>query len=85
MRHVRLSCLWVRHFQTVEALREALGAFATECNASWRRQRHGCKMTNQIKAERKPLEAKAAKVVIVAAKLKVQSNNCAAEQLKVFL
>jgi hypothetical protein len=55
-----VQLLWVRHFATVEELRQALAAFAAKYNASWLRQRHGYKTPNQIRAEQKALETEAA-------------------------
>ena len=63
----RPQLLWVRHFETVEELRKALGAFAAEYNASWLRQRQGYKTPNQIRAEQKALEPEAATGVKMAA------------------
>ena len=59
--------LWVRHFETVEQLRQALAAFATHYNASWLRQRHGCETPDQIRAEQKALEPEAPTGVEMAA------------------
>lgn len=60
IRTLKEQLLWVRHFATVEELRQALATFATEYNASWLRQRHGYKTPNQIRAEQKALETEAA-------------------------
>ena len=60
IRTLKEQLLRVRHFATVEELRQALAAFAAECNASWMRQRHGCKTPDQIRAEQKALETEAA-------------------------
>ena len=51
---------WVRHFATIEELRQALTAFAAEYEASWLRERHGYKTPNQIRAEQKAPETEAA-------------------------
>lgn len=60
IRTLKEQLLWVRHFATVEELRQALAAFAAEHNASWLRQRHGYKTPDQIRAEQKALEPEAA-------------------------
>jgi putative transposase len=60
IRTLKEQLLWVRHFATVEELRQALAAFAAEYNASWMRQRHGYKTPDQIRAEQKALETEAA-------------------------
>ncbi len=57
----------MRHFATVEELRQALAAFAAEYNASWLRERYGYKTSNQIRAEQKALEPEAATGVKMAA------------------
>jgi len=67
IRTLKEQLLWVRHFETVEELRQALAAFATEHNASWLRQRHGYKTPDQIRAEQKALEPEAATGVKMAA------------------
>ena len=41
-------------------LRQALASFAALYNASWLRERHGHKTPDQIRAEQKALETKAA-------------------------
>ena len=67
IRTLKEQLLWVRHFETVEELRQALAAFAAEHNASWLRQRHGYKTPDQIRAEQKALEPEAATGVKMAA------------------
>ena len=67
IRTLKEQLLWVRHFETVEELRQALAAFAAEHNASWLRQRHGYKTPDQIRAEQKALEPEAATGVTMAA------------------
>lgn len=67
IRTLKEQLLWVRHFVTVEELRQALAAFAAEHNASWLRQRHGYKTPDQIRAEQKDLEPEAATGVKMAA------------------
>ena len=59
--------LLVRHFATVEALRQALAAFTARYHASWLRERHGYKTPDQIRAEQKALETDAAKGFKIAA------------------
>ena len=60
IRTLKEQLLWVRHFATVEELRQALAAFAAQYNASWLRERHGYKTPDQIRAEQKGLEPEAA-------------------------
>ena len=60
IRTLKEQLLWVRHFATIEELRQALTAFAAEYNTSWLRERHGYKTPNQIRAEQKALETEAA-------------------------
>ena len=60
IRTLKEQLLWVRHFATVEQLRQALASFAALYNASWLRERHGHKTPDQIRAEQKALETKAA-------------------------
>ena len=67
IRTLKEQLLWVRHFETVEELRQAVAAFATGHTASWLRQRHGYKVPNQIRAEEKALEPEAATGVAMAA------------------
>lgn len=55
IRTLKEQLLWVRHFATIEELRQALAAFAAEYNASWLRERHGYKTPNQLRAEQKAL------------------------------
>ena len=61
IRTLKEQLLRVRHFATVEELRQGLAAFAARYNASWLRERHGYKTPNQIRAEQKTLETDAAK------------------------
>jgi transposase InsO family protein len=67
IRTLKEQLLWVRHFATVEELRQALAAFAAEYNASWLRQRQGYKTPDQIRAEQKTPEPEAATGVKMAA------------------
>jgi transposase InsO family protein len=60
IRTLKEQLLWVRHFATVEELRQALAAFAARHNASWLRERHGYKTPDQIRASQKPLAPEAA-------------------------
>jgi hypothetical protein len=60
IRTLKEQLLWVRHFATVEELRQALAAFAAKYNASWIRQRHGYRTPDQIRADQKALETEAA-------------------------
>ena len=56
IRTLKENLLWVRHFETIEALRLALLDFAATYNATWLRERHGYKTPNQIRAEQLGLE-----------------------------
>jgi len=56
IRTLKENLLWVRHFATVEELRQGLLAFAETYNATWLRERHGYKTPNQIRAEQLGLE-----------------------------
>lgn len=67
IRTLKEQLLWVRHFASVEELRQALAAFAAEYNASWLRQRQGYKTPDQIRAEQKTPEPEAATGVKMAA------------------
>jgi len=60
IRTLKEQLLWVRHFATVEELRQALAEFAAHHNAHWLRARHGHRTRNQIRAEQKALETEAA-------------------------
>ena len=60
IRTLKEQLLWVRHFATIEELRQALAAFAAQYNASWIRQRHGYRTPDQIRADQKALETEAA-------------------------
>lgn len=51
IRTLKEQLLWVRHFATVEELRQALADFAALYNATWLRQRHRHKTPDQIRAE----------------------------------
>jgi putative transposase len=60
IRTLKEQLLWVRHFATVEDLRQALAAFATLYNATWLRARHGHRTPDQIRAEQLGLAPEAA-------------------------
>jgi transposase InsO family protein len=60
IRTLKEQLLWVRHFATLEELRQALAAFATLYNATWLRARHGHKTPDQIRAEQLGLAPEAA-------------------------
>lgn len=60
IRTLKEQLLWLRHFTTVEELRQALAAFATLYNATWLRERHGHKTPDQIRADQKALAPEAA-------------------------
>ena len=67
MRTLKEQLLWVRHFATVENLRQALAEFATLYNATWLRARHGHRTPDQIRAEQLGLEPEAATGLMLAA------------------
>lgn len=67
IRTLKEQLLWVRHFATVEKLRQALAAFAAQYNASWIRQRHGYRTPDQIRADQTALETEAATGIKMAA------------------
>lgn len=67
IRTLKEQLLCVRHFATVEELRQALTALAAEYNASWMRQRHSYETPEQIRAEQQALETDAAKALKMAA------------------
>ena len=58
IRTLKEQLIWVRHFETVEELRQALAAFAAEHNASWLRQRHRYKHPIRSGLSKKPLNPK---------------------------
>ncbi|MFC3631573.1 integrase core domain-containing protein [Paracoccus angustae] len=60
IRTLKEQLLWVRHFATIEELRLALATFAALYNARWLRERHGHRTPDQIRAEQRALETKAA-------------------------
>ena len=60
IRTLKEQLFWVRHFETVDELRQALAAVAAEHTASWLRQRHGYTTPDQIRGEEKALEPEAA-------------------------
>jgi putative transposase len=60
IRTLKEQLLWVRHFDTVEDLRQALAKFATLYNATWLRARHGHRTPDQIRAEQLGLAPEAA-------------------------
>ena len=48
------TLLWVRHFETIEALRPALLEFAAWDNTHWLVARHGHRTPAQIRADQQP-------------------------------
>jgi putative transposase len=56
IRTLKENLLWLRHFATVEELRQGLLAFAATYNATWLRERHGYKTPDQIRADQLGLE-----------------------------
>ena len=67
IRTLKEQLLRVRHFATVEDLRQALAEFATLYNATWLRARHGHRTPDQIRAEQLGLEPEAATGLMLAA------------------
>jgi putative transposase len=53
IRTIKENVLWVHGFPTLEALRQALLAFAALYNARWLRERHGYRTPDQIRAEQR--------------------------------
>jgi len=51
MRTLKENLLWVRHFATIEELREALLAFQKTYNSQWLLQRHGYRTPDQVFAD----------------------------------
>jgi len=51
MRTLKENLLWVRHFETIEELREALLAFQKTYNSQWLLQRHGYRTPDQVFAD----------------------------------
>ncbi len=51
IRTLRENLLWVRWFETVEELRQALLEFQRPCNEEWISQRHGYRTPAQIRRE----------------------------------
>lgn len=51
IRVLKENLLWVRRFDTVEELRQALLAFRQTYNQSWIVERHGYRTTAQVRAE----------------------------------
>jgi transposase InsO family protein len=60
IRTLKEQLLWVRHFSTVEELRNALAEFAALYNATWLRQRHGHRTPDQIRGEQLGIASEAA-------------------------
>jgi transposase InsO family protein len=50
-RTLKEQLLWVRTFQTLEELQEALRAFRIWYNANWLIQRHGHRTPDQVRAD----------------------------------
>lgn len=48
MRTLKENLLWVRHFETIEELRQALLEFQKIYNSHWLLQRHGYRTPNQV-------------------------------------
>ncbi len=52
IRTLKENLLWVRHFDTVEALRQALLAFRDTYNTTWLIQRHGFQTPAAVRQQR---------------------------------
>ena len=48
------NLLWVRHFQTIEELRQAMLAFREVYNTTWLIQRHGYLTPEQFRQKQLP-------------------------------
>jgi putative transposase len=60
IRTLKAPLLWVEHFDTVDALRLALLDFKPRYKRSWMLERHGYKMPNQVRADWRGNQQKAA-------------------------
>jgi len=60
IRTLKENLLWVRHFVTIEQLRQALLAFKETYNHQWLLQRHGHRSPRQARADMTPLTPQAA-------------------------
>jgi transposase InsO family protein len=60
IRTLKDNLLWVRSFDTVEELRQALLAFRETCNATWLIERHGFRPPNAVRQDRLSTAALAA-------------------------
>jgi len=52
-RTLKEQLLWVRTFDTLEELQDALRAFRTWYNANWLLQRHGHRTPEEVRADQK--------------------------------
>lgn len=59
IRTLKEQLLWVRHFDTVEELRQALLEFKDRYNRNWLVQRHGYRTPEQVRRDHGALEAAA--------------------------
>src|SRR5512146_3247836 len=60
IRTLKENLLWVRHFETIEALRLALLDFAAWYNTHWLVARHGHRTPAQVRADQQPAMDQAA-------------------------
>ena len=60
MRTLKESLLWLRYFDTIEELRQAVLAFREHYNQTWIVERHGYRTPAQVRAEQLPPAALAA-------------------------
>ena len=60
IRTLKENLLWVRSFETIEGLRQALLAFARWYNANWLVARHGYQTPDQIRTSQRPAMEQAA-------------------------
>ena len=52
--------MWVRHFETIEELRQALLAFRESYNSTWLIARHGFQTPKAVRHKQLPIAALAA-------------------------
>jgi transposase InsO family protein len=60
IRTLKENLLWVRHFDTIEELRQALLAFRATYNTTWLIERHGYLTPEQFRSKQLPSPAQAA-------------------------
>ena len=60
IRTLKENLLWVRHFETIEELRQALLAFRQTYNTTWLIERHRYLTPEQFRSKQLPAAAEAA-------------------------